>query len=91
MDITQYNHHFNYLQNQILLDELTPTQQQKLVKQSRYFEIKNNYLYKHVCQKLLRVIQSHKMEAILYMMHNDPTAGHFAVDIMFDKIKEQYY
>jgi len=91
MDITQYNHLFNYLQNQILPVDLTPTQQQKLVKQSRYFEIKNNYLYKHVRQKLLRVIRSHEMEAVLYMMHNDPTAGHFAVDIMFDKIKERYY
>jgi hypothetical protein len=91
MDITQYNHLFKYLQNQTLPDDLTPTQQQKLVKQSRYFEIKNNYLYKHVRQKLLRVIRSHEMEAVLYMMHNDPTAGHFAVDIMFDKIKERYY
>ena len=53
MDITQYNHLFNYLQNQILPDELTLTQQQKLVKQSRYFEIKNNYLYKHVRQNFL--------------------------------------
>ena len=25
------------------------------------------------------------------MFHNDPTAGHFAVDIMFDKIKSRYY
>ena len=25
------------------------------------------------------------------MFHNDPTAGHFSVDIMFDKIKSRYY
>jgi hypothetical protein len=25
------------------------------------------------------------------MMHNDPTAGHFGVDIMFNKIKSRYY
>ena len=31
------------------------------------------------------------MEALMYMMHNDPTAGHFAVDKMFDKIRERYY
>src|SRR5215471_12048203 len=25
------------------------------------------------------------------MTHNDPTAGHFAVDIMFEKIRNRYY
>src|SRR5438034_690367 len=25
------------------------------------------------------------------MMHNDPTAGHFAVDVMANKIKTRYY
>ena len=31
------------------------------------------------------------MEAVLYIIYNNSTAGHFAVDIMFDKIKERYY
>ena len=25
------------------------------------------------------------------MMHNDPTAGHFAAEIMFEKIRSRYY
>ena len=31
------------------------------------------------------------MEPVLYMFHNDPTAGHFSTEKMFDKIKSQYY
>src|SRR5436305_11565992 len=31
------------------------------------------------------------MEPVLYMMHNDPTGGHFATNAMFNKIRDQYY
>ena len=31
------------------------------------------------------------MEPVLYMMHNNPTEGHFATDAMFNKIRDQYY
>ena len=31
------------------------------------------------------------MEAVLYMMHNTPTAGHFATNIMFEKIRSRYF
>ena len=37
------------------------------------------------------MIQRHEMEPVLYMFHNDPTAGHFSTDKMFDKIKSRYY
>ena len=91
MNIIHHNNLFNYLNNQTFPNDFTSQQQQKLIKQSKYFAIKNNYLYKKTNEKFIRVIRSHEMEAVLYMMHNDPTAGHFAVDIMFDKIKERYY
>ena len=39
----------------------------------------------------MRVIRTHEVEPILIMMHNDPTAGHFATDIMFGKIRDRYY
>ena len=32
-----------------------------------------------------------ELEAILYMMHNDPIAGYFSTDIMFNKICTRYY
>jgi hypothetical protein len=95
MDINQYNRIYSYLTQQIIPTELiTP----KSIKQFKNFcipyTVQSNYLYrndKRNPEKLLRVIRTHEMEAILYMMHNDPTAGHFATDIMFDKIRKRYY
>src|ERR1700722_162672 len=58
------------------------------------FIIKNNLVYKKNRTdntKLLKVIQRHKMELVLYIFHNDPTAGYFLTDKMFDKIKSHYY
>ena len=40
---------------------------------------------------LLRVIRRFEIEPVLYIMHNDHTAGHFATDIMFNKIRDRYY
>jgi tetratricopeptide (TPR) repeat protein len=42
-------------------------------------------------EKLLRVIKISELEAILYMMHNDPTVRHFSIDIMFNKVHTRYY
>ena len=94
MDNEQYYNLFNYLSNSQLPIQLNQQQIQKLIKQSEYFIIKNNLLYKKDKRKqgnLLRVIRRHELEPILFMMHNDPTAGHFATDIMFGKIRDRYY
>ena len=93
MDIEQYNNLILLLSQQPL-PNLTNEQVQKLAKQARFYQFKDNYLYKNDRQNnrnLLRVIRRHELEPLLYMMHNDPTAGHFAVDIMFNKIKSRYY
>jgi len=97
MDTLQYDNILHYLQQQIIPTELT---NQKQIKQfinfCKAFQLKNNYLYKKDKRKkkdgqLLRVIRKFELESVLYMMHNDPTAGHFATDIMFNKIRERYY
>lgn len=95
MDIQQYNKIFQFLSNQQIPSELNST---KLVKQFKNlcasFDTKNNYLYKKDRRKegnLLRVIRPYEMEPVLYMMHNDPSAGHFSTEIMFDKIRSRYY
>jgi transposase InsO family protein len=95
MDIDQYNRIYSYLTQQIIPTELITL---KSIKQFKNFcipyTVQNNYLYRNDKRnpgKLLRVIRTHEMKAILYMMHNDPTAGHFATDIMFDKIRKRYY
>ena len=95
MDTTQYNRIFQYLTTQQLPLDLDT---QQLIKQFKNFctpfIIKNNYLYRKDKQKegnLLRVIRIHEMEPVLYMVHNDPTSGHFGTEIMFNKIRTRYY
>ncbi|GET57239.1 putative integrase core domain protein [Rhizophagus irregularis DAOM 181602=DAOM 197198] len=94
MDIEHYNNIYNYLKYNQLPSTLNNQQQQQIQKQSVYFIIKNNFIYKKDKKKqnnLLRVIRRHELEPVLFMFHNDPTAAHFSVDTMFDKIQSRYY
>ena len=95
MDTQQYLNIFNYLFQQTIPSNInTPQQKWKFINLTQNFIIKNNLLYKKDRTnntKLLKVIQRHEMEPVLYMFHNDPTAGHFSTDKMFDKIKSRYY
>jgi len=62
--------------------------------QSKHFEIKENQLYKKDKRQqwhLLKVLQKHELESILFLIHNHPTGGHFGTDIMFNKIRDIYY
>jgi hypothetical protein len=93
MDINQYYNLQLFLSQQHIPD-LIPEQLKQLERQSKYYQLQNNYLYKKDRRSegnLLKVIKRHELEPLLYMMHNDPTAGHFAVDIMFNKIRTRYY
>jgi len=94
MDTQKYDQISLYLQQQVIPSNLTPNQIKSFITLCGNFQVKNNYLYKKDKRKennLLRVIRQFEMEPILYMMHNDPTAGHFATDIMFNKIRDRYY
>ena len=90
MDITQYNNILHYLSSQQIPSNLTNKQIKQFKNFCNLFIIKNNYLFRKDKRKrnnLLRVIRSHEMEPVLYMMHNAPTGGHFSTNIMFNKIK----
>jgi len=94
MEPEQYINLINYLNTLSLTENFNNQQQNQLINYSRQFIVKNNFLYKKDKRKednLLRVIRKHEIDAILYMMHNDPTAGHFATDTMFEKIRSRYY
>ena len=94
MENQHYLNLYNYLERKEFPQNFSPQQQTKLEKQAKNFQIKNKFLYKtnkNNSEKLLRVIQQPELPALLYMMHNDPTAGHFAVDAMVNKIKSRYY
>ena len=58
--------------------------------------MKNNQLYKKdhrrkTRNQLLRVIQKHEVESILYLLHNHPTEVYLGMDKIFDKLHDQYY
>ena len=95
MEPEQYQNIFIYLQSQTLPPLLTNNRQKTSFKNfSKNFIIKNNFLYKidkRNKNNLLRVVRNYEIEPILYMMHNDPTGGHFSTDAMFNKIRDRYY
>ena len=95
MEQQNYQQIYLYLKEQTIPITLTTTkQQQKFKNYCNQFQIKNNFIYKKDKRRdknLLRVIRTFETEPVLFMMHNDPTAGHFSVDKMFDKIKSRYY
>src|SRR5438876_8831380 len=94
MDNQHYYNLYNYLLSQQLPDQFSQQQIQQLVKQSRNYCIQHELLYKKDQKNpitLYRVIHKKELPALLYMMHNDPTSGHFATDAMFQKIRTRYY
>jgi putative transposase len=95
MDPEQYYRIYNYLNQQQLPEDLIQAKEIKKFKNfSNHFYIKNNFLYKKDKRKnenLLRVIRRFEMEPVLYIMHTHSTAGHFSVDIMFNKIRDRYF
>src|SRR5260363_390258 len=94
MDPEHYQNIKIFLETATYPSQFTKTQKEQLQRKSQYFCIKNNQLYKKKQkpnQDLLKVIQKHKVEAVLYLMHNHPLGANFVTDKMFDKIKSQYY
>jgi len=94
MDPQQYFNLYNYLNSQQIPNDLSEQQIRKFINFSKHFIIKNNFIYRKDKRKqnnLLRVIKKYEIDPILFMMHNDPTSGHFATDIMFEKIRSRYY
>ncbi len=59
-------------------------------KVKRYLLI-NNQLFYEKREKKLKVIKRFELELILYIIYDDLTAGYFATEIMYNKIKERYY
>src|SRR4051812_42873164 len=86
----------NYLLHNKLPEVFNTQQQNQLKSQTKFFEVKNNTLYKKdrrrkTRNQLLKVIQPYEIEPILYLHHNHPTGAHLGVDKEFEKIRNQYY
>ena len=94
METQHYSNLYNYLVNKEYPIHFTSQQNLQLSKQAKHYKISNNFLYKIDKQQpntLLRVIKQEELGALLFMMHNDPSSGHFKTDTMFAKIKTRYY
>ena len=94
MDRTHYQHLKHYLETAQTPDSFSSIQKTKLVSKSNYYIIVNDQLYKRDRRNkknLLRVIQQHEVEPILYLMHNHPIGAHLGTDKMFNKIRDKYY
>jgi len=94
MENEHYYNIYHYILSQQMPAYFTKQQKQQLINQVRNYTIENELLYKKDrkdATKLYRIIRKEELPAVLYMMHNDPTSGHFATDAMFHKIKTRYY
>ena len=94
MENQQYFQFYNYITNQQIPENFNQQQIQQLKRRARHFIIQNQLLFKtdkNNSTKFYRVIRKEELPALLYMMHNDPTSGHFATEAMYHKIKTRYY
>ena len=94
MDLLEYRRVKQYLKIQKLPMEYK--EQQRIKSKSKFYELKDDLLYKRDRRRktrgqLLRVLQVHEVEPVLFMMHNHPLGGHLGVDIVFNKIRNLYY
>src|ERR1043166_3093043 len=91
MNIEDYNQIYNYLNKQQIPTELNSKEKQRFINRIKNYEIKNRQLYRQKENRSLKVIKRYELEPLFKMIHDDSTAGHFATEIMYQKIKERYY
>ena len=94
MDLEQYNQLHSYLTSQTIPSHFNNQQRKQFLTKLKQFKLGNNLIFKinkNNPQHYLRVVRRFEMEAVLYMTHNDPTAGHFSEDAMFNKLRTRYY
>jgi hypothetical protein len=94
MDLSLYYNLLRYLADVNVMDNLSLDEQRKLKLQSRHYLARDGQLYKRNRshpERPLKVIKTTEVEAILYNMHSDPLAGHFAFDGTFQRTIARYF
>jgi Integrase zinc binding domain/Integrase core domain len=94
MDLTEYQQLKQYITNQTLPENLKD--KNRIKSKSKFFKVQDNLLYKIDRRKrtrgeLIRVLQEHEIEPVLFMLHNHPLGGHLGVDIVFNKVRNLYF
>jgi len=94
MELNLYYDLLHFLNDASCTNNLSMDEQRKLKTQSRHYLARNGLLYKRNRQnpnRPLRVICKTEVETILYNMHSDPTAGHFAFEGTFQRTVARYF
>ena len=90
MDPLLYNNILKYIKNNSISADVTEKDKKQIIRCSNNYEIINNLLFKKG-KKKLKVLKKYEIEPILFMLHNHPFGGHFGVEIVAEKVKENYY
>ena len=94
MDSDTYFSLVHYLTELQMLTHLNQQQQAAIKRKSRYFIVIEGQLYKKNKQEPhcpLKVVKINEVDIILYNLHSDPLAGHFALEETYRRIKIRYY
>ena len=62
-----------------------------LEKESKNYIVKYGKLFKEKKEKTVKVLKENEKEAILWLMHDHPTAGHFGIEKTYEKISKRFY
>src|SRR5579883_1396784 len=94
MDLKTLKDLTDYLETSTYPQYFNSEQKSKMKRQAQQYLVRNGILYKRNRQNSeqpLRVISNTEKDIILYNMHSDPLAGHFAIKGTVRRILERYY
>src|ERR1044072_8380588 len=90
MEINEYQRIIRYLKRKELLNEIREKENKKKIKRKlEKYELKEGKLYRKNGNR--RIIPRYDLEAVLYLGHDDPIAGHLGSEKCYNKLKEKYY
>jgi len=84
----------DYLETSTYPQYFNSEEKSKMKRQAQQYLVRNGILYKRNRQNSeqpLRVISKAEKDIILYNMHSDPLAEHFAIKGIVRRILERYY
>ena len=93
MDENTYQELVNYLTKAEFPPEFTRPDKRTLTARARNLFVRAEKLYKRNkdSKEPTRVLKIMEVEVVLYNLHSDPTAGHFAFDATYERIKTRYF
>src|SRR5437762_1418104 len=94
MNLDHYQNLLEYLETDKFSLDLTDFKKQILVKQFRFYKVRNRMLYKNNRKnqdKPIQIIRWTEVEPILYIIYKAITARYLGIDTMYYKIANLYY